>query len=199
MEKLQIIKNIIKQKKSKICLAADVDNLSQLFKLIEEIGDKICILKIHYDIITDFFYDYNNTCKKLIEYKQKYNFLIWEDSKFGDIGHILFRKIKTNIIKWADLISIHPIAGLMSVNNIKDIGIILIGELSCKDNLINDEYKSKVIEISKQSNNIVGIVCQNKMTNDLLNITPGISITNKKDNQGQQYNTQKINHFQIYL
>ena len=77
----------------------------------------------------------------------------------------------------------------MSVNQIKDIGIILIGELSCHGNLINLEYKNKVVEISNSCNNILGIVCQSKMSNNLLNITPGISLSNKTDNLGQQYSS----------
>ena len=189
MDQVKIIKDIIKKKQSNICLAADVETVENLFKLIEQVGDKICILKIHYDIIEDFFLDYYHTSSKLRDYKKKYNFLIWEDSKFGDIGYILIKKISNHIIKWADLISIHPIGGIMSVNQIKGIGIILIGELSCQDHLINLEYQNKVIEISEKCDNIVGIVCQHKMTDNLLNITPGISLNKKIDNLGQQYSS----------
>ena len=189
MDQVKIIKDIIKKKQSNICLAADVETVDNLFQLIEQVGDKICILKIHYDIIEDFFLDYYHTSSKLRDYKKKYNFLIWEDSKFGDIGHILIKKINNHIIKWADLISIHPIGGIMSVNQIKGIGIIFIGELSCQGHLINLEYQNKVIEISENCDNVVGIVCQHKMTNNLLNITPGISISKKNDNLGQQYSS----------
>ena len=41
-------------KECKIIVSADVSTLNELWKLIEQIGDKISILKIHYDIITDF-------------------------------------------------------------------------------------------------------------------------------------------------
>ena len=47
------LREIIKTKKSKICLAADVSTLMNYMKL-QKVGEYICILKIHYDIISDF-------------------------------------------------------------------------------------------------------------------------------------------------
>lgn len=187
------LKDIIDKKNSKICLAADVDSLEELYKLIENLGSKISVLKIHYDIISDFTKDLNITIETLKNYKKKYNFLIWEDSKFADIGYVLDKKINNHISIWADLISIHPIAGIESLKIVKNIGIILIGEMSTIDNLFNKEYKNKVVRIAENLKNVVGIVCQHKMSNSLLNITPGISLNNSKDNLGQIYNnpTQK--------
>lgn len=186
--------------KSKICLAADVITLKELFCLIEKVGHKICILKIHHDIISDFFDDLIYTKNKLLEYKIKYNFLIWEDCKFADIGSILKKKIENHISSWADLISVHPICGLKSIKDIQNIGIILIGELSCEGHLIDSTYQKNVIEISEKCKNVVGIVCQHKMTNNLLNITPGISISEKNDNMGQIYNTPNNKKFaDIYV
>ena len=48
------VNEIIKAKKTKLCLALDVENKSDLFYFIEMLGDYICILKIHYDIIEMF-------------------------------------------------------------------------------------------------------------------------------------------------
>ena len=184
---MEKVKNIIKTKNTKICLAADHDNSNDLFKTIEELGSYICILKLHYDIIKDFN---DKTIEKLIDYKKKYNFLIWEDRKFADIGYIMEKQINNHIIKWADLISVHPIAGLESVQQISaKIGIILIGELSSTNNLINSEYKNGVINIANKMPNVIGIVCQSKMTDYFLNIVPGISLSVLNDNKGQSYNT----------
>ena len=186
---LNFRKSLKNNGKSKICLAADVDNLTELYKLIDSVGDKICILKIHYDIIKDFCNNLDETIKTLLEYKSKFGFLIWEDSKFGDIGFIMKRKIDNHISKWADLISVHPIGGVKSIEHIDNIGLILIGELSCEGHLINQEYQNNVIKIAENSNNIFGIVCQHKMSNSehILNITPGISLNTNKDSQGQCY------------
>ena len=194
------IRNLIKEKQTKICLAADLDNIDDIIKLVELVGDKICILKLHYDIIHDFYNNINNinNINKLKELKNKYNFLIWEDSKFADIGYIIKKKINNHISSWADLISIHPIAGEESVMAIENMGVILIGEMSSKNNLFNLEYQNKVIEISEKCDNVVGIVCQHKMT-DKLNITPGISLKETNDNLGQQYSNPKNKQFSDIL
>ena len=59
------LREIIKTKKSKICLAADVSTLDELYEIIEEVGEFICILKIHYDIISDFNENIESTINKL--------------------------------------------------------------------------------------------------------------------------------------
>jgi hypothetical protein len=91
------------------------------------------------------------------------------------------------------LVSIHPIAG---PQNIKlDIGVILIGDMSSEGHLFTEDYQKKVIEIGNQ--NVVGFVCQHKMSHDLLNITPGISLSMIiKDSN---IVILKIEHLQIYL
>ena len=155
----------------KICLAADVKDLQTLYKLIEDVGEHICILKIHCDIIHGFFDDLNETIKILKELQFKYNFLIWEDAKFADIGSVMKRKIDF-VKQWADLVSIHPIAGPQSTKS--HIGIILIGEMSSEGHLFTEDYQKKIVEIGNQNRNVVGIVCQYKMTT-ISNITPGIS------------------------
>ena len=127
----QDINEIIQKKKSRICLAADVETMDELVKLIHKVGNDICVLKLHSDIITDFFINFKENCKKLKTLKQIYNFKIWEDRKLADIGNVMQKQI--NIIKeWADIVSMHPIAGYDSVKNIEGIDIIFIVELSTK-------------------------------------------------------------------
>ena len=176
----------------KICLAADVSTSKELFEIIEKLGDYISIIKLHHDIILDFN---QNTIEKLINYKQKYDLLIWEDRKFADIGYIMEKQVD-KIKHWADIISVHPIAGIESVEQIsKDVKIILIGELSSTNNLINNEYKEMVKEIAHSIDNCIGIVCQSKMSDKLLNIVPGISLTTNKDGKGQKYHTPEDRDF----
>lgn len=186
------LREIIKKKNSKICLAADVSSLNELYKIIDELGEYICILKIHYDIITDFTNDIGSTINKLNDYKKRYNFLIWEDRKFADIGMVMCRQITNHIIKWADIISVHPISGIESLQVIpEDIAIILIGELSCTNNLIREPYTLSVIEMCQNLNNCIGLVCQRKLNTKKLLFTPGISLSSNSDNMGQKYS--KIN------
>ena len=54
-----------------------------LLTVAEEVGDYICILKTHTDIIDDFS---EKTIKGLQEISQRKHFLLFEDRKLGDIG-----------------------------------------------------------------------------------------------------------------
>ena len=181
------VRGIIKDKKTKICLAADVNSMRELFKLIREVGFNICILKIHSDIIADFHINYEYNRDLLKKYKKFYNFKIWEDRKFADIGHIMNQQIHTSISEWADIVSVHPIAGKASVKEIKNIDMFLIAEMSTGDHLMNNKYQQDVLEIAEQTDNVIGIVCQHKLSDKLLHIVPGISLDKLNDESGQKY------------
>lgn len=190
----QDINQIVQKKKSRICLAADVDTMNELVKLIHKVGNDICVLKLHSDIITDFFINFKANCKKLKTLKQIYDFKIWEDRKLADIGSVMQKQI--NIIKeWADIVSIHPIAGYDSVKNIQGIDIIFIVELSTKGTLTNHNYRLDVLHIAERVKNVIGIVCQHKFSDKLMHFVPGISLVDKNDNMGQQYNDPKDRDF----
>ena len=194
------VTDIMKEKKTNICLAADVTTIEELLKLIKLVGKHICILKVHSDIILDFYKDYEYNKDLFNKSKKKYNFKIWEDRKLADIGYIMNKQVHAYISEWADIISVHPIAGMKSLSAIKDIDIILIGEMSSEDHLMNTSYQEEVIKISEQSDNIIGIVCQHKMSDRLLNIVPGISFDRVNDQQGQKYSTPKDKDFaDIYV
>jgi len=70
-------------KRTNLCVSADVNSTTQLLKIAEEVGDYICVLKTHADIIGDFG---DRTIRGLKEISRRKRFLIFEDRKFGDIG-----------------------------------------------------------------------------------------------------------------
>ena len=74
---------LISIKQSNLCVSADVHTSSALLRLAEDVGEYICVLKTHADIIDDFS---DQTIKRLIEVSRRKNFLLFEDRKFGDIG-----------------------------------------------------------------------------------------------------------------
>ena len=96
-------------------LTPDVESVDELLKVADELGPYICVLKIHYDIIPDFHRE--NCGEKSIELKKRHNFLIWEDRKFADNWKYYgtTKRLETNVLPWADLVSIHPIPVLESV------------------------------------------------------------------------------------
>lgn len=74
---------LISIKKSNLCVSADVHTSSALLRLAEDVGDYICVLKTHADMVDDFT---ETTIKRLNEVSRRKNFLLFEDRKFGDIG-----------------------------------------------------------------------------------------------------------------
>lgn len=74
---------LIAAKKTNLCVSADVTSTSELLRLAEDVGDSICLLKTHADIVQDFS---QRTMKALQEIARRKGFLIFEDRKFGDIG-----------------------------------------------------------------------------------------------------------------
>ena len=50
-EKAYLLQKLIKQKNSKICLSLDIPEWLQFFRILEKVGNKIIMLKIHLDIM----------------------------------------------------------------------------------------------------------------------------------------------------
>lgn len=42
------------EKESNLCVAADLTTMPEILDLVEKIGDKICCLKLHFDIVITF-------------------------------------------------------------------------------------------------------------------------------------------------
>ena len=193
------LKTIIKEKNTKICLAADVYKMDDLFNLINQVGHDICILKLHCDLIDNFYSNYNENIEILTELKKKYNFKIWEDRKLADIGSVMMRQISI-LSKWVDIISIHPISGEKGIEKITNMEIILILEMSTEGHLMNEEYQKNVLKIAENNNNVLGVVSQHKVSDKLMHFVPGISLNDKKDNLGQTYsNPLNKNFADVYV
>lgn len=185
----QQLRDIIKNKGTRICLAADVDSVEELLEIADTLGPYICILKLHYDIIPQF---HEKECgKMLLELREKHNFLIWEDRKYADIGSIMEKQIRLNLMPWANIVSVHALPGLESLKAIpNELGIIVIGELSCYENIIDTNYTIKAVDMSNQLENLLGFVGQRdfRLGKDTLMFVPGIGRnTGGGDNKGQRY------------
>ena len=75
--------SLISIKRSNLCVSADVHTTYDLLSVAEEIGDHICVLKTHADIIDDWS---EKTIAGLQEISRRKRFLLFEDRKLGDIG-----------------------------------------------------------------------------------------------------------------
>jgi orotidine 5'-phosphate decarboxylase subfamily 1 len=75
---------LMEEKKTNLCLSIDLVESSEILELADKLGDYICLLKTHIDIIQDFSVEF---VEKLTALAQKKKFYIFEDRKFADIGN----------------------------------------------------------------------------------------------------------------
>lgn len=182
--------DITLKKKTNLIVSADLIYTKNILKLVNLIGDKICGLKLHVDIINDFSYSFIN-CLKNISIEKK--FLLFEDSKLCDVGPTNYLQLHYGIHKissWADIITVHVLAGSMSIQNLNipsNMGLITISEMSSYGRLSDDNYIRKALNISLKNPKVIGTVAQRKVDDRLLLFTPGIHFDKKKNNVGNHY------------
>ena len=181
---------------SKIILSADLQYSNEIFNILDKIGNDIFGIKIHSDIILDWN---DNVIDKLIEYKKKFKIVIIEDKKWCDIGNTIKLQLQNQLYKyekWVDMFTVHSISGEGPVKSIynynNNIKVLLVAEMSTQDNLIDENYTKKTINIAHNNKNVIGYICQNKIDNDLyLHMSPGVNINTNKDDNKQNYNHPK--------
>ncbi|KAF2216218.1 hypothetical protein CERZMDRAFT_33427 [Cercospora zeae-maydis SCOH1-5] len=96
---------LIHIKRTNLCVSADVTTTNELLRIAEEVGDHICILKTHADIISDFG---EKTIRGLNEISRRKKFLVFEDRKFMDIGNTVqlqYTSGPLSIVRWAPIVN----------------------------------------------------------------------------------------------
>ncbi|WP_185871752.1 orotate phosphoribosyltransferase [Blattabacterium cuenoti] len=181
--------DITLKKKTNLIVSADLIYTQNILKLVNLIGDLICGLKLHVDIINDFSYSFINYLKNISIEK---NFLLLEDRKLCDVSstnHLQLHYGIHKISSWADIITAHVLSGSMSIQNLNippNMGLITISEMSSHGRLSDDNYIRKALNISLNNPKVIGTVAQRKVDNRLLLFTPGIHFDEKK-NIGNNY------------
>jgi uridine monophosphate synthetase len=167
--------SITHHKQSNIIASLDCDDI---FDIIPLIGPHVCAIKIHGDI-------FNNLNLKLLnDLKQQYHFLIIEDRKLSDITSICLKQV-VNIKQYADMVTVHGLCGQSMIEEVsKQLPVIIVCNMSIKNNLIDQTYINKVLDI--KCDNLVGYVSQYKIDN-YLTFTPGIHMNMNNDNLDQTY------------
>jgi len=187
------LQKIMEEKKSNLCVAADLTTTKEVLDLVEKIGDKICLLKTHIDIIEDFTPEFITKLKKLATEK---NFLIFEDRKFADIGNTVKHQFENgiyHIADWADMVNAHILPGPGIIEGLKNdkVALILLQEMSSAGNLLTPDYTKKAQEMAQEySDYVIGFIGLNKTLKDprFMLMTPGVKLEKGTDKLGQQYN-----------
>ncbi len=195
----------MKRKQSNLVLSLDVTRQSEFFAILDQTASQIVMLKTHVDILED--YD-ESFIPKLQKYSRRYDFHIFEDRKFADIGNTVRMQYRQGIYKiseWAEFVTVHLVAGADILSGLfgdmTGRSSFLLARMSSKDNLINETYTRKVLEAGRKNPLVVsGFIGHGKNQEDIrrfkskfpegmLLLMPGVNLESGADKLGQQYIT----------
>tara|TARA_B100001996_G_scaffold381853_1_gene372207 strand:- start:1386 stop:2186 length:801 start_codon:yes stop_codon:yes gene_type:complete len=199
------IMEIATKKESLVCLAADMPSITDLLKLIKDVGPHIAALKTHVDLVEDFTLD---KWEELTGLAKEYDLLLFEDRKFADIGKISQQQMGGvhDIRSWADIVTAHRISGPDIIDGIAagwaDVerigGVLLLAQMSSRGNLLDDNYATETIATGKGSPHVLGYIGNGSSANEIVTLrkmvgeaqmiwTPGINLDNNAGKMGQRY------------
>jgi orotidine-5'-phosphate decarboxylase len=137
----------------------------------------------------------------LLALAEEYEFLIFEDRKFADIGNTVSLQYSAGIyriVEWADIVTIHAVPGPGGVAGLKKAvgdrvrGGFLLAEMSSKGHLCSPAYQASALSIAQTHPDfIVGFIAMKPIHDGFLTITPGVRLASKGDGLGQTYRDPK--------
>jgi orotidine 5'-phosphate decarboxylase subfamily 1 len=188
--------SLMQKKQSNLSVACDVTSVKELLKVAKDVGPHIAILKTHVDILDDF------SIEAMVELKglaKEYEFLLFEDRKFADIGNTVFHQYARGmyrISQWADVINAHIlpgpgiIEGLAQEGEKRGRGLLLLAQMSSEGAYTSANYIQYVESLaSHYPEFVMGFIAQERLfpNPEWIWMTPGVSIKQKNDNLKQQY------------
>jgi orotidine 5'-phosphate decarboxylase subfamily 1 len=187
------------EKKTNLCIAADGMSIEKTLRLIEKVGNHICILKIHSRQFGDDK-PHKEYMERLYEYKKKYNFLLFEDAKFFDGAETVRLDYESHFAKYVDIVTVVPLgddilkaiargAKNAQLPDDEPRGCLAVCELSFA-NIIPLESE-KYLEVAQRNSDIcIGFIGQKlpKVAN-MIKAVPGVNLQNKTDGVNQQWRT----------
>lgn len=187
---------IMEEKKSNLAVAVDVTTKEELLNLARALAPHLCVLKVHIDMITDFDL---HLLLELQDIGKKERCIIFEDRKFADIGKTAKEQYEGGMYKianWADLVTVHSIAGPGTVEALRRVGLrfgkgcLLLAEMSSFGSLAKGSYTQDTVEIAHQySDFVIGFISQKRVSEEpyFIHMTPGVNLSTSNGAFGQQY------------
>lgn len=189
---------LMEEKRTNLCVSADVTHMQELLELAETLGPLICVLKTHVDILQDFSAAAIDTLKEL---SAKHNFLIFEDRKFADIGNTVRHQYEGGVYQissWSHIINAHSVSGPGVVAGLKTVGrslghgCLLIAQMSSQGALTTQQYTHTTVKMADDHPDfVIGFISGSKVSSkpEHVHMTPGVQLQSGGDALGQQYTT----------
>ena len=189
---------LMEDKRSNLALSVDLTKAEEVIALARRLGPHLCVLKTHIDIVEDFTPALTGELKALA---QRYEFILFEDRKFADIGHTVKHQYGGGVYRiadWASITNAHLvpgpgiIEGLRAVGLEKNRGLLLLAEMSSQGTTAVGEYTHQAVAWAQQYDDFVmGFISLGKITPlpHFIHMTPGVKLAGRSDPLKQQYVT----------
>lgn len=184
------IRNLIKKKKSNICLAVDDLDFDVVIDAVRDLGDKIVMIKIQTELYGDLHGSDDWT--SFIYIANQKEVIILNDRKYCDIAHSFETQFSSTPVG-EDAITMVPLSGpgqLETFKRIKieDQAVFLVLEMGNVGSLIGPEYKRGVIALAQQyRQEVAGFITRGTTPSDFLNIITGVHNEKHYDDDDQCY------------
>jgi orotidine 5'-phosphate decarboxylase subfamily 1 len=198
--------DIAHRKQTRVIVAIDTPDPSEVLELIDQVGKNVCCVKLHFDAI-DFSrveFDVDEFFRRMNEFRHRDEWLLFEDRKYLDIAktvelqHANTRYIyggSLDLVTSFTIASEHTIEGIAKAEKLNpdnQLGVLLIAELSTKGNIVPSENYDRCMALSQSNNIVAGVICQARhgdTPDNIAYITPGVRINTTSDKSDQQYRT----------
>jgi orotidine 5'-phosphate decarboxylase subfamily 1 len=201
---------LMHEKKTNVACAVDVTKSAEFLSIVEKIGEELAVVKTHIDVLDDFSW---SVVEELVDLSKKLDFMIFEDSKFGDIGQTVKLQYGKGIYKiadWAHFVNAHAVPGDGIVEGLYEVakekiaagnarGCLLLAQMSSKGTLATGDYTLKTVEMAERNKYFVtGFIGAGSVPSELRKLaeaaapeyalmTPGVQFGGPEGALKQQY------------
>lgn len=194
----QRLLTLMLEKQTNLCASLDVYSLAEVFAIVKNIGDAVCMIKTHADIYQDASYEY---LMELHELAQEKKCLIFEDRKFADIGNtagMQYAHGPHRIVEWSDMTNAHIVPGPGIITGLRERGLVhgrgllLLAEMSSEGALMDKEYRETAYRWAQEYKDfVIGFIGKGRIEapREMIMCTPGIHLEKSTDALGQVYQT----------